>query len=447
MNKKILLAFIFFVPFQLFSQEQWNLKACIAYGLKNNRNSTVYENEKRAADAKAKEALADYLPKVSLTGTLDNNLKVQESVIPGGVFGPDPIRVAFSQKYNSNAQAQLDQTIYDQSLLTGLKASKYNKQQAEVNIRKSEETIIYNIGNAYYQIYVYREQLRLLKENLGTYRGQVNIFKLQVEKGVTLQKDLDKVTVDYNNAISQIRIAESNLTLSQNQLKYEMGYPISSALPVDSVSQQDVAIHIDATNSIDLASPFVVGNRVDYRLSEINARLLDIDEKRIKAGAMPKLTGYARYGAVGFGNSIGPAFKDLSPFSAVGLKLSIPIFDFFRRNAQYNQAKYKSLNATENLKLDEGKYELEYENAKTKMNNARQNLESDSRNIQLAESVFKTTDLQYRKGVTDLTEWLTAQNSIKESQNNYLNSLFSFYQAKLDLEKASGNLKTFYTSL
>lgn len=450
MNKKIVLAFICFLPFQLFAQESWNLKACIAYGLKNNRNSIVYENEKRAADAKAKEALADYLPKVSLTGTLDNNLKVQESVIPGGVFGPDPIRVAFSQKYNSNAQAQLDQTIYDQSLLTGLKASKYNKQQADVNIRKSEETIIYNIGNAYYQIYVYREQLRLLKENLGTYRGQVSIFKLQVEKGVTLQKDLDKVTVDYNNAISQIRIAESNLTLSENQLKYEMGYPISSALPVDSVSQQDVAAMIPGIGTgaaADASAPFAAGNRTDYQLSEINAKLLTIDEKRIKAGALPKLTGYARYGAVGFGNSIGPAFKELSPFSAVGIKLSIPIFDFFRRNAQYNQAKYKSLNAAENLKLDEGKYELEYENAKTKMNNAQRNLESDSRNIHLAESVFKTTDLQYRKGVTDLTEWLTAQNSIKESQNNYLNSLFSFYQAMLDLEKASGLLKTFYTSL
>jgi len=459
MNKNIVLAFICFLPFHLFAQERWNLKDCITYGLKNNRNSTVYENEKRAADAQAKEALADYLPKISVTGSLDNNLKVQESVIPGGVFGPDPIRVAFSQKYNSNAQAQLDQTIYDQSLLTGLKASKYNKQQADVNIRKSEETIIYNIGNAYYQIYVYREQLRLLKENLGTYRRQVNISKLQVEKGITLQKDLDKVTVDYNNALSQIRIAESNLILSQNQLKYEMGYPISSVLPVDSISQQDVAANVlgnapgstvKAGNGIggnDLAVPFVVGNRADYQLSQINAKLLTIDEKRIRAGAMPKLTGYARYGAVGFGNSIGPAFKELSPFSAVGIKLSIPLFDFFRRNAQYNQAKYKSLNAAENLKLDEGKYELEYENAKTKLNNAQSNLESDSRNIGLAESVFKTTDLQYKKGVTDLTEWLNAQNSIKESQNNYLNSLFSFYQAKLDLQKASGSLKTFYTSL
>jgi len=444
MKKNIAIAFICFLPFQLFSQESWNLKACIEYGLKNNRNSVVYENEKRAADAQAREALADYLPKVTVSGSLDNNLKVQESVIPGGVFGPDPIRVAFSQKYNSNATAQLDQTIYDQSLLTGLKASKYNKQQAEVNIRKSEETIIYNIGNAYYQIYVYREQLRLLKENMGTYREQVNISKLQVEKGVTLRKDLDKVTVDYNNALSQIRIAESNLTLSQNQLKYEMGYPINSDLPVDSVSQQDVLARI--TESAD-AAPLVVTNRVDYQLSQINASLLTIDEKRIRAGAMPKLTAYARYGAVGFGNTLGPAFSELSPFSAVGIKLSIPLFDFYRRNAQYKQARYKSLNAAENLKLDEGKYELEYQNAKTKLTKAQSNLESDTRNIELAESVFKTTDLQYRKGVTDLTEWLTAQNSIKESQNNYLNSLFSFYQAKLDLQKASGSLKTFYTSL
>jgi len=444
MNKKIVLAFIIFLPFQLFSQERWNLKACIAYGLKNNRNGAVYENEKRAADAQAKEALADYLPKVSLTAGLDNNLKVQESVIPGGVFGPDPIRVAFSQKYNSTGQAQVDQTIFDQSLLTGLKANKYNKQQADVNVRKSEETIIYNVGNAYYKIFVYREQLRLLKENLGTYSRQVEIFKLQVEKGVTLQKDLDKVTVDYNNAVSQIRIAESNLTLSQNQLKYEMGYPMREALPVDSLSQQDVQVKVAVSNN---SETFSVANRADYQLSQINAKLLGIDEKRIRAGALPKLTAYARYGAVGFGNTLGPAFKDLSPFSVVGIKLNIPLFDFFKRNAQYSQAKYKSLNAAENLKLDEGKYELEYENARTKMNNAHSNLESDTRNIQLAESVFRTTDLQYKKGVTDLTEWLTAQNSIKESQNNYLNSLFSFYQAKLDLEKAAGSLKTFYTSL
>jgi outer membrane protein len=444
MKRNKLIVIICLLPFHLFAQQQWGLKDCIEYGLKNNRSNTVYENEKKAADAKAKEALADYLPKVSITGTFDDNLKVQQSIIPAGIFSPEPLRVAFTQRYNTNGMAQLDQTIYDQSLLTGLKANKYNKQEADLNIKQNQETIIYNIANAYYQIYVYREQLRLLNENLNTYQKQVDISKLQVQKGVTLRKDLDKVTVDYNNALSQIRVAESNLTLSQNQLKYEMGYPINAVLPVDSLSQQDVKLPGGANT---LNTSFSVSNRTDYQLSEINSKLLDIDQSRIKAGALPKLTGYARYGAVGFGATLGPSFNQLSPYSVMGLKLTIPLFDFFKRDAQYSQAKYKSLNAVENLKLDAGKYQLEYENARTKLIKAQSNVDNDKRNIDLAQSVFRTTDLQYKKGVTDLTDWLNAQNSIKESQNNYLNSLYSYYQAKLDLEKAAGGLQIFYTSL
>ena len=444
MNKFIFLLAIWLAPTTIYAQQNYSLKDCIDYGLKNNRNNVVYENEKKAADAKAKEALADYLPKVSVTGTFDDNLKVQQSIIPAGVFGPDPLRIAFTQRYNSNGTVQLDQTLYDQALLNGLKANKYNKQQADLNIKQSQETIIYNISNAFYQIYVYREQLRLLRDNLESYRKQMDISKLQVDKGVTLRKDLDKVTVDYNNAVSQIRVAESNLTLSENQLKYEMGYPINTLLPIDSAAQQDLAIPAAInTNS----NSFSALNRTDYQLSEVNSKLLDIDQRRIRAGALPKLTGYAKYGAVGFGQTLGPAFSDLNPFSAVGLKLTIPLFDFFKRNAQYNQARYKSLNAIENLKLDEGKYQLEYENARTKLIKAQANLDNDKRNIDLAESVFRTTDLQYKKGVTDLVDWLTARNSIKDAQNNYLNSLYSFYQAKLDLEKAGGSLKTFYSSL
>jgi outer membrane protein TolC len=442
--KKYFFLITLFLPFSLQAQETWNLKDCIGYGLKNNRNTVVYANEKKAADAKAREALADYLPKISVTGSFDDNLKVQQSIIPAGAFSPEPIKIAFTQKYNTNGTAQLDQTIYDQSVLNGLKANKYNGQQADLNIKQSQETIIYNISNAYFQIYVYREQLSLLKGNLETYQKQIDISGLRVKKGVALQKDLDKVTVDYNNAVSQIRIAESNLTLSENQLKYEMGYPINELLPVDSTSQLDVKNTALLSTS---SNPFVVSQRTDYQLSEVNSKLLEIDQRRIKAGALPKLTGYVRYGVVGFGQTVGPAFSEFNPFSAVGLKLTIPLFDFFKRNAQYSQARYKTLNAAENLKLDAGKYQMEYENAKTKLIKAQSNLENDQRNIILAQSVFRTTDLQYQKGTTDLVDWITAENSIKDAQNSYLNSLYSFYQAKIDLEKANGTLQTFYSSL
>lgn len=436
---KILLLILYFVPLAIYGQEQWTLKKCIDYGLKNNRNTTIYDNEKKAADEKAKEALAAYLPSVSLTGTLDDNLKVQESVIPAGVFGPEEVRVAFTKKFNTNGTAQLDQTIFDRSLLTGLKASKYNTKQAELNQQKSQETIIYNISTAYYQIFVYQEQLNLLKSNQETYSRQMQISGLQVKKGVTLQKDLDKITVDYNNAVSQIRVAESDITLSENQLKYEMGYPISGTLELDSLVTQH-------TTALPLKD-FSAAGLTDYQLSAINIKLLEIDQNRIRAGIFPKLTAYARYGAVGFGDNLGPAFKELSSFSAVGFKLSIPVFDFYKRNAQYNQARYKHLNAVENLEIDNGKYRLDFENAKTKLIKAQSNTENDRRNITLAQSVFNTTNLQYQKGVTDLTDWLNAQRSLKEAQNSYLSSLYSFYQAKIDMEKAGGTLRLFYTSL
>jgi outer membrane protein TolC len=445
MNKNILFLLLAFLPFRLSAQSAWSLKTCIDYGLKNNRSNAVYANEKKIADAKAREALAAYLPSIGVTSTLDDNLKVQVSVIPAGIFGPNDLRVAFTKKFNTNHVARVDQTIYDQSLLTGLKANKYNVQQAVLNQRQNDETIIYNISTAYSQIFVYREQLNLLKANQETYKGQMDIISLQVKKGTALQKDADKVTVDYNNAQSQIQVAESNLTLAENQLKYEMGYPINDSLVIDSTAAGNVFQPV--APALANNPTFTADNRTDYRISQVNAKLLEIDESRIKAGALPKLTAYAQYGLIGFGDRLEPAFSGMSPYSAIGLKLSIPLFDFFKRNAQYSQAKYKRLNAQENLKLDEDKYQLDYENARTKVLKEQSNVENNRRNITLAQSVLSTTHLQLQKGTTDLTDWLNAQNSLKEAQNNYLNSLYAFFQARIDLEKAGGTLKTFYTGL
>lgn len=436
------------LPMLLQAQDSvtWNLKTCIGYGLKNNRNKAIYYNDKLAADENAKELLAAYLPSVSLTGNLDDNLKVQQSLIPAGTFIAEDTWVAFSKQYSINGTAQLEQTIFDKSLLVGLKARKYNKQQADLNTQQSEETIIYNIAKSYYQILVFREQLKILQTNLITYEGQESIALLQVTKGTLLQKELDKVRVDRNNTLSKIRVAESNLQLAGNQLKYDMGMPIDAALQIDTlpITQIQHPVENDFGRQGDT---FSASNRIDYQLNGVNAQLDEINAEKIKAGIYPKLTAYAKYGVVGFGDNIGQSFRDKSTFSAIGLKLSVPILDFYKRNAQYKQAKFKSLNDQEQLKLNEGKYRLEYENAKNKITQESGNVMMDKNNMSLAHSILQTTDLQYKKGVTDMTDWLNAQNSLKESQTNYLNSLYNWMMAKVELEKSAGTLKNFYNSL
>lgn len=441
-HRKISVFLLFSFWLSADAQDSWTLKQCIQYGLQNNRNNVIYANQKLAADARAKQALADYLPRVSLTSTLDNNLKLQQSVIPAGIFGPDEIRVSLTQKYNSNAVAQFDQVIFDKSMLTGLKANKYNKQQADLNIEQSQEAIIYNISTAYFQIFVYNQQLELLKYNKGNYEKQMDIYRLQVSKGTALQKDLDKVGVNYSNTISQIRVAESNIQLAENELKFEMGFPINDPLAIKASSEAELPLRRE--DSTEIFSP---ASRVDYKLAELNIKVLEIEQARIKADGLPKLSGYVRYGAVGFGNQLKGAYDELLPYSAIGLKLTIPILDFYKRNAKYKEARINRINAEENLKLAEGKYKVDHENARTKLLQAQANVENDQRNVTLAESVLRVTDLQFQKGTTDLTDWLNTQNSLKEAQNGYLNSLYSYYQSRIDLEKASGTLKSFYNLL
>jgi len=182
MKKYILIVFISVLSVSVSAQERLSLKQCIDYGLKHHRSTVVYRNDQDAARYKSKEALSAYLPVVNLNGTIDDNLKVQQSVIPAGVFGPTDVKVAFTKKFNSNVVAQVDQTIFDQSLITGLKANKVAQQQAQLSSEQNDETIIYNISNAYYQIFVYRQQLALLQSNRETYQQQLNIFQTATGK-------------------------------------------------------------------------------------------------------------------------------------------------------------------------------------------------------------------------------------------------------------------------
>jgi outer membrane protein TolC len=238
--------------------------------------------------------------------------------------------------------------------------------------------------------------------------------------------------------LSDINVAESNLELESVQLKSEMGYPLDDTLQIN--MEFPVSPEVAPDN-------FHVSNRADYLLSNAEVSLYDIDARQQRAGKLPTLALYARYGSNGFGDKPAQAINYQNTMSVIGLTLKVPLFNGFKHDAQYKQAKYDYLNAQESLKLDEDKYKVEYKNARTKLLKAEEKLANDKRNIELAQSVFESTNLQYQKGVTDLTDWLNAQYSLKEAQNNYLNSLYSFHTAKIELEKANGTLKKYYNSL
>jgi len=428
---------------QNFAQQSFNLKDCIRYGLENHRSVIIKKNEKGIAEAATKEVRAGYLPSVSLNASVDDNLKVQEQIIPAGLFSDQDTRVAFTKQYTASGNLQLDQKIYDPALIISLKTNKYHLQQANLSAVKNDEEVIYNILSAYYQIMVYRQQQTFLNENKEIYSEQIRIAKLQVDKGVLAEVELYKIRVNNSHNLSQIRLSEKNLANSINELKNSMGYPIDQQLEIEN-ERIDSKI---STELLEVKSDFSAKNRTDYQLAEIDAVIQEMDYKKIRSGYLPTFSFYAKYGGTGFGDKLGESFSTIADFSSIGVKLSMPIFDGFSRRSQIQQSKLEYQNTLETLKLNESQFRMESENAKVKLEQAKISIDEESENISLAKRVSEITDLQYKKGIVDMTEWLNAQTSLKESQNNYLNSVVDWYVAQIELEKANGTIKTFYDNL
>lgn len=440
----------FFIILVLFSmqakvsaQKIFDLKDCILYGLENHRSVTIKNNEKGIAKAATKEVRAGYLPSISLNASIDDNLKVQEQILPAGLFGDQDIRVAFTKQYTTSGTVQLDQKIYDPALIISLKTNKFNLKKSELDADKNDEEVIYNITSSYYQIMVYKHQKNFLTQNQDIYKEQVRIAKLQVDKGVLAEVELYKLQVNYNNTLSQLRLCEKNISNSINVLKDAMGFPIENDLSVENNSFEENAQPHLASHE----EKFEVGRRTDYQLAKVDVTIQEMEYKKIRAGYLPTLSLYAKYGMNGFGDKLVDSFSSLNDFSSIGIKLSLPIFDGFSRSSQVQQAKLKYQNTLETLKLDESKFRMESENAKTKLAEAQTSIDKETENVTLAKKVLEITGLQYKKGIVDMTEWLNAQSSLKESQNNFLNSIVDWYVAQIDLEKANGTIKTFYNNL
>jgi len=427
-----------------FAQESptvFNLKSSIEYSLKNNPSSTIYQNEVEIAKFTNREGLSTYLPQINASGTVDYNAKLQTSIIPAGIFGPDETRIQIGNKHVNGVVVQLDQKIYDQAAIISLTAMKSNTELAKMRILKNNEDLIYQTASAYYQVLILNEQEKLLKENEKQYNDLLKILKLQYEKGVIKKMDYDRTRVSLNNITAQITLVQTNRKLALNKLKIAIGMPIEETLEIEHQMNYEEQVTMPAETTYD------VTKRLDYMIQDQNILLQEIQLKSKKASALPTISAYARYGANSFGTEFGPSFNNWFDYSAIGVKINVPIFNGLRINSQYKISQYNLLNQKENARINIQNFKLENENANTQLLSSYTSLTTNKENMQLAKEVYDASSIEYKEGQSSLTDFLNSDYSYKEAQSNYINSLLNFLSSRLDYEKSKGTLTNYINQL
>lgn len=414
----------------------FTLESCLEYGLSNHPSIKAAGYDIDFAKARVNEGIAAYLPQINASAGLDYNVKLQATVLPGGIVGPDPTEVRFGTKWITNAAIQLDQKIFDLTYLMGYKANKPSVNLNREIQNKIKEDVAFDIASSYQKVLVSKEQIKLLKVSLENLERILKVGELQLKTGVMKQTDFDRIKVQYNNVKSQVYIAESGYDLALNALKMSMGMGANENMEIgDSIQFK--------YEGAPITGDFNASNRLDYTILNQSLWLQNIQLKRARASYAPTLSGYARYGALGQRDDFKEMFQNFTDFSAVGLRLNIPIFDGLMRNARIKQQKYTVLKEQANLELYKLQFEMQFKNAKFQLERNRTALINDLENLELAEKMFAQTTLQYEKGVATLTDLINAETSYNQARNNYLTSVTNAKIAELELEKSKGSLKTF----
>jgi len=332
------------------------------------------------------------------------------------------------------------QLLFNGSYLVGLKASKTYQELSLMQMKQVKIGLAEQVLKSYYAILVNQEKTKLLDLNLSRLDSTYKETKALFKNGFIEKIDIDRIEVALNNLRSEKQKTERLLQLATNVLKLQMGMQVNEQIEL--VSKLDEV----KPESILPANPTIdYGQRIEYSVLQTQKTLVGLQLKNINAEYLPSLVGLATLGV----NSAASKFSNLgnfsekfryAPYGFVGISLNVPVFDGFQKKYKYQQTKYSLEKLNNGIKQQENAIDLELNQANINLANAQTNLEIQKRNLDLAQEVVRVSKVKYRQGVGSNLEVTNAESSLKESQNNYYTSLYDFIIAKVDLDRAQGQL-------
>lgn len=418
----------------------FSLQEAVDYSLKNSPNYLNADLDLQNAQYKRKEITGLGLPQINGSIDVKDYINIPTSLLPGEFFGAPAgtfIPVKFGTKYNSTAGLDASQLLFSSDYIVGLKAAKEFANLSKINVMRSKADVTASVSKAYYNVLVNKERIKLLDINIARLQKLYNDTKALNIQGFVEQIDVERLEVQLNNLKTEKDKIGRLIGLSENLLKFQMGYKISEALTLtDSLSVNSKTASNLNSGKIDASS------RPEYQLLQSQQNLSQLDLKRQRMGYLPTLVAYGalQYNAQRQKFDFFDGKKDWFNIALIGAKLNVNVFDGLQRHNRIQQAKIALLKGENNLKNLELATELEASMADINYTNALASLQTQKRNMELAQHVFDVAQKKLTNGVGSNLELTIAESTLKESQTNYYNSVYDMLVAEIDYKKATGTL-------
>ncbi len=325
--------------------------------------------------------------------------------------------------------------VVNAQLWKSIKISGMDVELAVEKARASRLDMVSQVKNAYYAVLFSKEAFNVYKE---VYENAMTNYA-ETEKKYNVQKatDLDMARAKTNvaNAIPNVYNAESSIILALWQLKAVMGIDLEMNIDVEGAIE-DYSEYM--TSDVTKADSISLDRNSTMKQLEIQANELAQSIKAQQYAYIPTLALAFNYSYNAMTNDFN--FKEYrwTPYSYVGMSLSIPIFSGGKRLNQVRQAR----NSYEQMRLQMTSTER---NLKISIRQSLNTMETNVKSydaakdaVASAEKAYSIAEKSYEVGRATLTDLNDAQLALTQARLAESQAVYNFIVAKTQLEQTLG---------
>lgn len=391
----------------------WTLQECLDYAYENNIQVRQSRNNQLSGIEDTKQAKAALFPSL-VASTTQSYTNYPSS------------EVTDNNSYTGTYGITAGMTIFEGGKLrTEVKRQKVQNQMDALSVEESVNDIRIAIVQAYMQCLYAADAVRINRSTAEASKAQRDRAEEMLRAGSISRVDFAQLQSQYSSDEYQVVVASSTLDNYKLQLKQLLELDIMEEMnpAVPGVKEENV---LKALPSKDEVYATALKVMPQIRRGELGVEAAKLEEKSARAGFYPSISLSA---SIGTGHMSNNDFESGSQIwnrfnENVGLTLSIPIFSNRKNRTAVNKAKIavdnsylewtslqkELLRDVESAYLDATSAQAQYLSAREKEKYARES--------------YELTSEQFRVGVKNTVELITAQNEYSAAQQQVLQAKY-----------------------
>lgn len=451
----------------LVAQEALSLDGAVRMAIRQNRDVQAARLGLDEANERVSEAWSNVYPSLDFNASYTRNVSPTVNFLPAAIFDPtagpdDYIAVQFGADNQWQSTVSLEQPLFSAAAFIGVGAAgRYKNLQEEV-VRGLTQTVVTRVRAAYYQLLLQQEQLRLIAKSVERVRDSLQETRALNRAGLASDYDVLRLEVELANLEPNLRRAENAVRQAQRQMAVELDLPEEEPVAVRgslaTMNLNDLAAN-DAANQevlafagyrgagsevVDDAVRMAQELRSDLRQLSLTESLRKTEMRLEQVEYLPRVTFFGNYLISaqdnGSPNFFGRGDGQRAYGRNIGVRVSLPIFQGFRRDARVDQKRAALRQAETQTRLAEDQARVQVRNLVEQADEALLRARGQRLAVDQAQRGYEIASAQYREGLSSQLELTDAEVALRQSEFNYAQAVFDYLVARAQLDQATGTV-------